>query len=90
MDEVPHEGRVAIPIEEYTIHAIKKGQAEITIAPNADLKFGDKFGINIINEKRNYNSAVFVCLHVLLIEKIQISIISYNKRNITMYRINVK
>ncbi|PET28399.1 hypothetical protein CN900_27015 [Bacillus anthracis] len=47
MDEVPHEGRVAIPIEEYTIHAIKKGQAEITIAPNADLKFGDKFGINI-------------------------------------------
>ncbi|HHK5533248.1 TPA: hypothetical protein ACQUHH_001598 [Bacillus mobilis] len=47
MDEVPHEGRVAIPVEEYTLHAIKKGQAVITIAPNADLKFGDKFGINI-------------------------------------------
>ncbi|HDR4423782.1 TPA: hypothetical protein QCP59_004656 [Bacillus cereus] len=47
MDEVPHEGRVAMPVEEYTVHAIKKGQAVITIAPNADLKFGDKFGINI-------------------------------------------
>lgn len=47
IDEVPHEGRVAMPVEEYTVHAIKEGQAVITIAPNADLKFGDKFGINI-------------------------------------------
>ncbi|WP_242213077.1 hypothetical protein [Bacillus cereus group sp. BfR-BA-01383] len=31
IDEVPHEGRVAINVEEYTVRAIKKGNGTITI-----------------------------------------------------------
>ncbi|PFN27792.1 hypothetical protein [Bacillus cereus] len=47
IDEVPHEGRVTMPVEEYTIHATKKGQGTITIAPNADLQLKDELTFNI-------------------------------------------
>ncbi|PES76626.1 hypothetical protein CN327_10160 [Bacillus cereus] len=47
IDEVPHEGRVAINVEEYTVRAIKKGNGTITIAPNADLQLADKMGVDV-------------------------------------------
>ncbi|GAB6422880.1 hypothetical protein bcgnr5372_26770 [Bacillus luti] len=47
IDAVPHEGRVTMPVEEYTIRAIKKGQGTITIAPNADLQLKDIMAFNI-------------------------------------------
>ncbi|MEX0133691.1 hypothetical protein [Bacillus nitratireducens] len=47
IDEVPHEGRVAINVEEYTVRAIKKGDGTITIAPNADLQLADELGVDV-------------------------------------------
>ncbi|WP_240514676.1 hypothetical protein [Bacillus cereus] len=47
IDEVPHEGRVAMNVEEYTVRAIKKGNGTITIAPNADLQLADKMGVDV-------------------------------------------
>lgn len=47
IDEVPHEGRVAVNVEEYTVRAIKKGQGTITIAPDADLQLADELGVDV-------------------------------------------
>ncbi|GAB6456128.1 hypothetical protein bcgnr5390_12250 [Bacillus luti] len=47
VDAVPQEGRVTMPVEEYTFHAIKKGQGTITIAPDADLQLKSELTFNI-------------------------------------------
>ncbi|WP_336769687.1 hypothetical protein [Bacillus bombysepticus] len=47
IDVVPHEGRVAMPVEEYSVRAIKKGKGTISIAPNADLQIAYKIGVDI-------------------------------------------
>ncbi|WP_430476859.1 hypothetical protein [Bacillus cereus] len=49
IDEVPHEGRVAINVEEYTVRAIKKGNGTITIDPDPDpdLRLADELGVDV-------------------------------------------
>lgn len=77
IDEVPHEGRVAVNVEEYTVRAIKKGQGTITIAPDADLQLADELGVDV-EVKQWINSTAFYLISLMEEKYIQTCIFNYN------------
>ncbi|HHT7191065.1 TPA: hypothetical protein ACTZ5N_004541 [Bacillus cereus] len=47
IDVVPHEGRVAAPAEEHTVHPVQKGNGTIKILPNLDMEKAYTIGVEV-------------------------------------------